>query len=63
MPGLQGDIDYSLNIDNGETTFRANTPKGQEFLGDPERTVSSADALTLIGDARAAGLTVRSSLL
>ena len=40
--------------------FRANTPKGEEFLGGVDLTMSNEDAHTFIQDARAAGLTVKS---
>jgi hypothetical protein len=42
-----------------ETTFRANTPQGEEFLGGPELTLSNEEAHTFIQDARAKGLTVK----
>jgi hypothetical protein len=48
-----------LMTDN-ETMFRANTPKGEEFLGGVELTMSNEEAHTFIQDARAAGLTVKS---
>ena len=40
--------------------FRANTPKGEEFLGGVDLTMSNEDAHTFIQDARAAGLMVKS---
>jgi len=40
--------------------FRANTPKGKEFLGGADLTMSDEEAHTFIQDARAAGLTVKS---
>lgn len=33
MPEPHGDIDYTVHVNQGETTFRANTPQGEEFLG------------------------------
>ena len=43
-----------------ETMFRANTPKGEEFLGGADLTMSNEEAHPFIQDARAAGLTVKS---
>ena len=54
------DIDYTVDIGRHETMFRANTPKGEEFLGGVELTMSNEEAHTFIQDARAAGLTVKS---
>jgi hypothetical protein len=36
MPEAQNDIDYTVDIGRHETTFHANTPKGEEFLGGVE---------------------------
>ena len=33
MPEAQSDIDYTVHVGHGETTFRAKTPRGEEFLG------------------------------
>ena len=60
MPESQSDIDYTVDIGRHETTFRANTPKGEEFLGGVDLTMSNEEAHTFIQDARAAGLTVKS---
>ncbi len=60
MPEVQSDIDYTVHVGHGETTFRANTPKGEEFLGGIDLTMSNEEAHTFIQDARAAGLTVKS---
>ena len=60
MPEAPSDIDYTVVIGRHETIFRANTPKGEEFLGGLDLTMSNEDAHTFIQDARAAGLTVRS---
>jgi hypothetical protein len=54
------DIDYTVDIGRHETTFRANTPKGEEFLGGVDLTMSNEEAHSFIQDARAAGLTVKS---
>ena len=59
MPEPHGDIDYTVHVNQGETTFRANTPQGEEFLGGPELTLSNEEAHTFIQDARAKGLTVK----
>jgi hypothetical protein len=60
MPEAQSDIDYTVDIGRHETTFRANTPKGEEFLGGVDLTMSNEEAHTFIQDARTAGLTVKS---
>ncbi|WP_210180959.1 hypothetical protein, partial [Bradyrhizobium valentinum] len=60
MPEAPSDIDYTVDIGRHETMFRANTPKGEEFLGGGELTMSNEEAHTFIQDARAAGLTVKS---
>jgi hypothetical protein len=60
MPEAQNDIDYTVDIRRHETTFRANTAKGEEFLGGVDLTMSNEEAHTFIQDARAAGLTVKS---
>ena len=39
MPESQSDIDYTVDIGRHETTFRANTPKGEEYLGGVELTM------------------------
>ena len=36
MPEAPSDIDYTVDIGRHETMFRANTPKGKEFLGGVE---------------------------
>jgi hypothetical protein len=60
MPEAQSDIDYTVDIGRHETTFRANTAKGEEFLGGVELTMSNEEAHKFMQDARAAGLTVKS---
>lgn len=60
MPEAQSDIDYTVHVGRHETTFRANTAKGEEFLGGVDLTMSNEEAHTFIQDARAAGLTVKS---
>jgi hypothetical protein len=60
MPEAPSDIDYTVDIGRHETMFRANTPKGEEFLGGFELIMSNEEAHTFIQDARAAGLTVKS---
>jgi len=60
MPEAQSDIDYTVDIHRHETTFRANTARGEEFLGGVDLTMSNEEAHTFIQDARAAGLTVKS---
>jgi hypothetical protein len=60
MPEAQSDIDYTVHVGHGETSFRAKTPRGEEFLGGIDLTMSNEEAHTFIQDARAAGLTVRS---
>ena len=62
MPESPSDIDYTVDIGRHETMFRANTPKGEEFLGGVDLTMSNEEAHTFIQDARAAGLTVKSRL-
>ena len=63
MPEAPSDIDYTVDIGRHETMFRANTPKGEEFLGGVDLTMSNEEAHTFIQDARAAGLTVKSFFL
>jgi hypothetical protein len=60
MPEAPSDIDYTVDVGRHETMFRANTPKGEEFLGGADLTMSNEEAHTFIQDARAAGLTVKS---
>jgi hypothetical protein len=60
MPEAPSDIDYTVDIGRHETMFRANTPKGEEFLGGVDLIMSNEEAHTFIQDARAAGLTVKS---
>jgi hypothetical protein len=60
MPEAPSDIDYTVDIGRHETTFRANTPRGEKFLGGVDLTMSNEEAHTFIQDARAAGLTVKS---
>jgi hypothetical protein len=60
MPEAQSDIDYTVHVGHGETTFRAKTPRGEEFLGGIDLTMSNEEAHTFIQDARAAGLTIKS---
>jgi len=60
MPEAPSDIDYTVGIGRHETMFRANTSKGEEFLGGFELIMSNEEAHTFIQDARAAGLTVKS---
>lgn len=60
MPEIQSDIDYTVNIHRGETTFRANTSKGEKFLGGPELILTSEEAHDFIQEARTTGLTVKS---
>jgi hypothetical protein len=60
MPEAPSDIDYTVDIGRHEAMFRANTPKGEEFLGGVDLTMSNEEAHTFIQDARAAGLTVKS---
>ena len=60
MPEAPSDIDYTVDIGRHETMFRANTHKGEEFLGGVDLIMSNEDAHKFIQDARAAGLTVKS---
>jgi predicted ABC-type ATPase len=59
VPEAHSDVVYTVDIRRHETTFRANTSKGQEFLGGVDLTMSNEEAHTFIQDARAAGLTVK----
>jgi hypothetical protein len=59
MPEAPSDIDYTVDIGRHETVFRANTPKGDEFLGGADLVMSNEEAHTFIQDARVAGLTVK----
>jgi hypothetical protein len=55
---LKDDIVYTMT--GNQAVFRANTPKGQNFLKGLERTVSDIEAEMLIEEARKAGLEVKS---
>jgi hypothetical protein len=57
MPVSKPDIEYTS--DGEETTFSANTPAGEKYLGEREVTVPSMDAAAFIADARSAGLVVQ----
>jgi len=46
MPEAQSDIDYTVHVGHGETTFRAKTPRGEEFLGGIDLTMSNEEAHT-----------------
>jgi len=48
MPEAQSDIDYTVHVGHGETTFRAKTPRGEEFLGGIDLTMSNEEAHTFI---------------
>jgi hypothetical protein len=50
------DITYAT--DGKESSFVAETPAGEKFLGGPELTVPSDDAETFLVKAQAAGLSV-----
>jgi hypothetical protein len=41
MPEAPSDIDYTVDIGRHETMFRANTPKGEKFLGGVDLIMSS----------------------
>ena len=58
MPETTSDIDYKVDVGRHETMFRANTSKGEEFLGGVDLTMYNEEAHTFIQDARKAGLTV-----
>jgi hypothetical protein len=60
MPDAPSDIDYTVDIGRHETMFRANTPKGEEFLGGVDLLMSNEEAHKFIQDACAAGVTVKS---
>jgi len=59
MPEAPSDIDYTVDPGKHETTFRASTPKGEEFLGGADLITPNDEAHKLIQEARAAGLTVK----
>ncbi|WP_456636245.1 hypothetical protein [Bradyrhizobium sp. USDA 10063] len=61
MPETPTDIGYTVDVGGHETVFRANTLNGEEFLGGDDLKMSNEEAHTFIQNARAAGLTVRSS--
>ena len=52
------DITYSIDADNRETIFSANTPAGEAFLGGSERVVPNEHAPSCLEAARAYGLIV-----
>jgi len=45
MPEAQSNIDYTVDIGRHDTTFRSNTPKGEEFLGGVDLAMSNEEAL------------------
>jgi hypothetical protein len=49
MPEAPSDIDYMVDIGRHETMFRANTPKGDEFLGGVDLITSNEEAHAFIG--------------
>ncbi len=55
---MPADITYSIDADAGATTFSANSPDGEEFLGAPEYTLPNEEAKEYLEEAKAAGLTV-----
>lgn len=57
MAELKADIDYSS--DGANTTFSANTPAGEKYLGGSEITLPSTDAQQFIADGRGRGLTIQ----
>jgi hypothetical protein len=59
MESSMADITFSINADNRQTTFSANTPAGEEFLGGPELVVPNEKAQAYRDEARAAGLIVK----
>src|SRR4051794_39125810 len=56
MPEVKADIDYV--VDEGITTFSANTPAGEAFLEAPTVTAPSAKAAQIIEKAKAKGLAI-----
>ena len=52
------DITYSLSKDQSEAVFSANTPKGEEWMAEPETTMPISDAKEYIEAARSAGMVV-----
>jgi hypothetical protein len=58
MESSMADITYSIDADHRETTFSANTPAGEAFLGGPELVVPNESALAFREEAQAAGLIV-----
>ena len=44
MPEAPSDIDYTVDIGRHETMFRANTPKGDEFLRGVDLITSNEEA-------------------
>jgi hypothetical protein len=52
-------VDITYATDGEDSNFVAETPAGEEFLGEPELTVPNDEAEAYLEQARAAGLTVR----
>ena len=52
------DITYAIDSEAGETTFSANSPAGEEFLGDTQRTLDNDEAASFIELAKEKGLTI-----
>jgi hypothetical protein len=48
VPEAPNDIDYTVDMGRHETMFCANTPKGEEFLGGADLTMSNVEAHTFI---------------
>ncbi len=57
MPELKADIDYTS--DGANTTFSANTPAGEGYLGGREITLPTTDAAQFVADGRARGLIIQ----
>jgi hypothetical protein len=55
---LVADITYAARPESGELIFSASTPKGEEWIGTPELTMSIAQAKTFRESAERDGLTI-----
>jgi hypothetical protein len=55
---MSADITYAIDAEEDQTIFSANSPAGEEFLGDTQLAVPNEEAKVYIGQASAAGLTI-----
>lgn len=55
---MSADITYAIDVEEGQTVFSANSPAGEEYLGDTQLAVPNEEAKVYIEQASAAGLAI-----